>query len=198
MAAANKLQVALRRRRVANFFVRGYSDCAEIADALEEDMRVISRDVAAIKEQWRTSAVEDWGYYVNQMDAKIAHLEREAWQEWEESRKEKTVKTTEREMEGGDEGGAGKIASQRLELKSEKRCGDPRYLEVVQWCLAQRAKLYGLDVLKVAPTTPDGQEPYQLAVGELTRESIMQVVEAARRQFGGLDPRMRIAATENN
>ena len=196
----NKLEIAMRRRRVAAMFLKGYSDCTEIADALNETPKVIAKDVEIIKEEWRTESVEDYAFYVNQMAAKIDAVEREAWKEWEESKKEKVIKTTEREMEGaGETGGEQAIKSQRLELKTEKRCGDPRYMEVIQWCYQQRLKLYGLDVLRVAQTTPDGQQEahYTLAVQDMTRETIMQAVDAARQQFGSLDPRRRITNLEN-
>jgi hypothetical protein len=39
--------------------------------------------------------------------------------------------------------------------------GDPRFLDQISKCIASRRALLGIDApTKIAPTSPDGQEPY--------------------------------------
>lgn len=57
--------------------------------------------------------------------------------------------------------------------------GDPRFLTTVQWCIERRCKLFGLDgPTKIAPTTPDGQDPYSGA----SREELLALAAALTKE----------------
>ena len=68
--------------------------------------------------------------------ARIDQLEREAWEGWGRSIREKRV--TLRERSRDDAGKKRKVA-----IRTERQAGDPRFLERVGWCVEQRAKIFG-------------------------------------------------------
>jgi hypothetical protein len=101
--------------------------------------QTISKDVVEILKRWRATAAAEISEAKAAELLRINQLEREAWMAWERSKEDaqrrKSVRT------GGD-------TPDRVELNVEGQCGDPRYLQQVQWCIERRCKLLGLD----APT----------------------------------------------
>jgi hypothetical protein len=62
----------------------------------------------------------------------------------------------------GEGRGRRKSPSRKTSVRREGQAGDPRFLERVQECVKQRCAILGLQAPeKFAPTTPDGQQPYQ-------------------------------------
>lgn len=95
-----------------------------IADMLSKERTysinhvTIHRDIGTILDRWRERVIDDVGRAKGVELARLAHVEREAWGEWERSKQAFT---------------------------RESRCGDPRYLQIVQGCVKQRCAILGLD-----------------------------------------------------
>jgi hypothetical protein len=166
-----------RRAQVANLYLRGFRRQTEIANQLGVDRATVSRDLKVIKERWKDSAVRDLDEAREQELDRLAIIEQEAWVAWEASKKARETSTTE-QITGAD--------GERLKagIRKEAQTGDPRYITIIQSCVDQRCKLLGLNApQKIAPTTPDGQEPYRLTVEEFT-QARNRTEEWRRERFG--------------
>jgi hypothetical protein len=175
-STAEDLRILSRRCKVSELVLRGVTNQFDICQQLGMDSgqrSTISRDLAAIKEQWRKSAVRDFDEAKGRELDKLDLVEKEAWLAWERSKEEGSRKRTTGDGE---------------ETTKEKRDGNPSFLEAVLKCIAKRCAILGLDSpLKVAPTTPDGQSPWIPALKELSDEelAVMEKLSERMRQVAG-------------
>ncbi len=114
----------------------------------------------------------------------------EAWQAYERSRRD-----SEEVIE--DIGPAGKATVVRRKRRGQ--AGGTQYLNTIVKASERLAKLIGLDApVKIAPTTPDGTEPYRPDFGRLSDEDLAtldqllsqaagDVIEGEVRQIAGLE-----------
>ena len=88
----------------------------------------------------------------------------------------------------------GEASTTQAKKTIRNRHGDPRMLEIILKCSVARRTMLGLDApAKIAPVTPDGQEPYRLAVENLsvTELRILQQLQERQRT-------LTVAAVETN
>ena len=89
MAKKGKKRTADQRRRdlalTADLYLKGKTQ-NEIADTLGFTRQQISYDLAVVRKQWLQSSVRDFDDAKALELAKLNRLEREYWDEWEESR----------------------------------------------------------------------------------------------------------------
>lgn len=138
-----------RRRQVAELYLRGKTQ-TEIA--LEVDMTVatISRDLKAIRQEWRASTLLDFDEAKNRELAKIDALEQTYWQAWYRSIGSHTSVKVEyggfapAEGEPHLEGSSEIRQTVKRTENTERLNGDPRYLSGVQDCITQRCKILGI------------------------------------------------------
>jgi predicted transcriptional regulator len=166
--------IAHRRQAVADLYLQGWTQTA-IAKQLGAAQSTVSADLKAIEAQWRESAVRDFDIVRGVELRKLERIEREAWEAWERTKKpaQSAVMTTDGEQ-------------QKTQKTVKEQHGDPRFLEAIQRCIASRRALLGLDApVRVAPTSPDGEQAYHLYVmAELMKlaeqsKSGPEVVDAA-------------------
>jgi DNA-binding MarR family transcriptional regulator len=129
--------VALTERRtvVAQLYVRRCTQ-VEIAKKLNVNQSTISRDIAAVQKEWLANRLHDLDRHKAEALASIDAREREAWAEWERSKADRSSVTT---TEGGED--------EKTVRRSESACGDPRYLQVLEGCVEQRARILGLFIV---------------------------------------------------
>jgi len=155
-------QIRKDRAEIAGLYLQGWTQ-AEIGARLGLSRQQIGYDLEAVRREWLQSTLMDFHAKKAEELARIDRLEREYWAAWEASRKERQTTTTEQTTDAEGE---------RLKagIRKVEQTGDPRYLAGVQWCIEQRCKALGLNApQKVAPTTPDGREPYRLTVEDFTQ-----------------------------
>src|SRR5262249_57562510 len=113
---------------------------------------------------------------------RVDQRERECGEGWERSCQPREITTQEKTDLGA---GAQKDSRLKAGMRTEKRDGNPAFLDGVQWCLEHRAKILGVFApTKIAPVTPDGQEQWH-ASDDDTRA----ILQAAYARFGlRLDP----------
>lgn len=132
-----KLDYTLRRKEVADKYLKGWTQ-QDIADKYRVNQATISRDLAAIKDQWIQSAIVDFDSAQARELARIDKLERQYWDAWDRSQEE--IKKASQRQKGPKSSPSFTETSQTV----EERVGDPRYLSGVQWCIEMRCKLLGL------------------------------------------------------
>lgn len=147
LSNADQARIMSRRTKVAALLLRGTSNQYEICAQLgmeHSQQSVISKDIKAIKTEWRRSAVRDFDEAKGRELEKLEALEREAWEAWERSKLERTSSRTSKR--------SGAAPAESAELKKEKRDGNPKFLDVVLRCIAKRCEILGL----TSGATPDG------------------------------------------
>ncbi len=144
-------KLASDRREAARLALMGQTQ-DEIAEQLEVSRQQITYDLGKLRQEWRRDAQEHIGELFACTNAKIDVLERTYWAAWEESKKPKQVLTAET-VTGGATGREKTIA------REEGQCGDPRYLQGVQWCVEKRCELFGLYAPKKQEFSGPNGEP---------------------------------------
>jgi hypothetical protein len=154
-----RLRVEQRRTTVARLYLQQRTQ-AEIASAVRVNQGTVSRDLKAIQVEWQQQRLDDFARGKLRELARIDQLEREYWEAWERScqSREQTVqeKST---TPAGDRLKAG--------TRTEGRDGNPEFLRGVERCIDLRCKITGtFAAMKIAPTTPDGQEEWHASADE--------------------------------
>lgn len=171
VSRAKQFAIDARRQQVAELYLKGWSQL-EIARHLEVVQATISGDVQTLLQNWRESALCDTDALLATELQKLDRLEREAWEAW--SRSQKPHQSA--EMVGDQE------RPSRKRIRNQY--GDPRFLNVIQNCIASRRALLGLDVL--ASRSPGGAAPVlrpeaRLTLDQLTLEEVQQLRDLQRR-----------------
>lgn len=130
-------QIAAQRRQIASMYLRGRLQ-AEIAEELKISPATVSRDLKALQEEWRRSALIDIDTAKARELAKIDELECTYWVAWERSQ-EDAESETKKVVDSGD--------GKRYEAQTQRKgqAGDPRFLQGIQWCIERRCKILGAD-----------------------------------------------------
>jgi hypothetical protein len=128
-----RVAAELRRRQVVDLYLQGWSQAA-IAEHLGVGQTTVSLDLRILQKQWRESSIRDFDQLRTIELAKIDLVEREAWAAWQRSQKP---------AQSAVVNGEGPRNRARKTLKNQY--GDPRFLEQVNKCIAQRRALLGLD-----------------------------------------------------
>jgi hypothetical protein len=143
-ASRHKLLAVLKRREhVADLYLKGWTQVAIAAECGVAQSR-ISVDLAKIREAWLNSAIRDFNVLRERELQRIDRVEREAWAAWERSQQpvQSAVVT-------------GEDITKRTKKSVHQKYGDPRFLDVVHRCIAQRRAMLGLDLVIVpAPPAP--------------------------------------------
>jgi Putative ATPase subunit of terminase (gpP-like) len=155
-----KMVIARRRQQAADLYLKGWTQTA-IAEHLGVRQKTVCTDLQVVRGEWRGSMIRDFDLLREEELKKLAVLEQEAWAAWERSQKP----AQEARVKDGDQSKATKTM--------KTRTGDPRFLEVILRCNVSRRLLLGLDApVKVAPTSPDGEQAYHsFVMAELMRLS---------------------------
>jgi hypothetical protein len=176
-STAEQLAIESRRSQVASLFLQGIKRQGELAERVGVDRSTISRDLKVLNARWKEAGVRDLDAAKGQELDRIDELLRQYWEAWEKSKQAHEISTTEQTTTADGE---------RLKagIRKEDQHGDPRYLAGVQWCIEQRCKILGLSApQKIAPTTPDGREPFRLTVENLV-QARNRIEEWRRERFG--------------
>lgn len=137
-----KLQRQLDRETVARLTLQGWSQL-DIAQFLEIDQSTVSRDLKAIQQQWKESAIRDFDLDRQQELQRLSMLEKEYWKGWERSQQGKETSLTEKLATGKDEAG-NPLGRVKLATRTEQRIGEPAFLNGIQRVIDARCKLLGL------------------------------------------------------
>jgi hypothetical protein len=151
--SCSRLQVAQRRTTVARLYLQQRTQ-AEIAHEAGVNQGTVSRDLKAIQAEWQQQRLDDFARGKLRELARIDQLEREYWEAWERSCQNREQTLQEKSTTPtGDRLKAG--------TRTEGRDGNPEFLRGVERCIEMRCKITGtFAAVKIAPTTPDGQEEW--------------------------------------
>lgn len=142
----NKIERERDLQIIASLRLRGYN-VTDIPDMLAEQTgasyrithQMVSYEIKRLEKRWAEENVEMVDTNKRMELARLQQLEREAWKEWERSKRERLSTTTQ-------SGKTKKGTNLKLIKKTEEGFGDPRYLQIVANAIEQRRKLLGLDM----------------------------------------------------
>lgn len=137
-----KVQRELDRQTVAKLALQGWHQ-VNIAQFLELHQSTVSRDIKAIQQQWKESAIRDFDLDRQEELQRLSMLEKEYWAGWERSQQSKEVSLSERLATGKDEAG-NPIGRVKLATRTEQKVGDAAFLSGIQKVIDTRCKLLGL------------------------------------------------------
>jgi hypothetical protein len=166
---SKRFEVLRRRRQIAELYVQRHTQ-AMIADKLGISQATVSADIKRIRREWRVSTLRDFDTACELELRQLDRVEREAWELFERSQKPAQSAVI----------GDGNGAPTRKSVKN--RDGDIRALDVILKCGAARRALLGLDApTRIAPVMPDGQEPFRLAVAQLSVTELRAIARLGNR-----------------
>lgn len=136
-----------RRQQVAELYLQGWTQNA-IAEHLAVVQSTVSEDLKHVRQAWRESFVAALDETRARELARIDLVETEAWAAWKRSQKPTQSATVTGEGNG-----------QQTRKSMKHQIGDPRFLDQVNKCIAQRRAILGLDApLRLADVTPPPPE----------------------------------------
>src|SRR5262249_26183581 len=167
MAAKSRKPLERERdlRDVAALYLHGLTQ-HEIAHRLNVSRQQIAYDLKRLQRRWQESALADFQAKKAAELAKVDELERTYWEAWERSCQEREVTSQEKTQTGE---GPANDARRKVGVRKEERDGNPEFLRGVERCIELRCKIIGaFAALKIAPTTPDGQEEWHANASDTT------------------------------
>jgi hypothetical protein len=164
---ATKSRAPLERerdlRQTAALYLRGLTH-DEIARRLNVSRQQIGYDLKILQRRWQESALADFNAKKAAELAKVDELERTYWEAWERSCPMREVTTQEHTQAGG---GHADEARLKAGVRKEQRDGNAEFLRGVERCVELRCKILGaFAAVKIAPTTPDGEEEWHASESE--------------------------------
>ena len=152
-------------RETAALYLRGLSQ-AEIAQRLQVSRQQIGYDLKLLQRRWQESALADFHTKKASELAKVDEVERTYWEAWQRSCQAREV-TTQEKVQGPK--GPANDARLKAGVRKEERDGNPEFLRGVERCIELRCKITGaFAAVKIAPTTPCGEEPWHASEREAT------------------------------
>jgi hypothetical protein len=172
-ASRHKLLAVLKRREhVADLYLKGWTQVAIAAECGVAQSR-ISVDLAKIREAWLNSAIRDFNVLRERELQRIDRVEREAWAAWERSQQpaQSAVVT-------------GEDITKRTKKSVHQKYGDPRFLDIVHKCIAQRRAMLGLDMVIVDAPPPEKLTPLEDLEKQRAETTAMNAIHERLRELG--------------
>ena len=175
--ARTKEQREADMNTLARLYVKGTSQM-EISKRIGISQAQVSIDLKKLLKQWQDTRLNEIDRYKHEQLLRVNMIEEEMWAAWEKS-KTKGKKTT-------TKGKAGKLIEKKDPLtgmkskvegdeeywrvgeqEEEPIGGDMQYMNGIQWCMQERAKILGLYApKKVANTDPTGEKEAGISAKE--------------------------------
>ena len=119
-----------------------YKIAEELAkrNSYQLDPSTIRKDIAAVEEQWRESAITSLDRMKVTQAERLKKVMNTAWEAWEASKKPSQERTTVGVPKGG-------FASQMLKetrVTTRESCGNVAYLQIIESCITELNRLLGL------------------------------------------------------
>ena len=170
-----------RRTRIAALYLKGIRSYRDIAKEMGVVISTVCKDLKAIKEDWKQLYAKDFSEAVAEVLAEIEVVKQTAWLEWEKSRG--THRKIRREKKPGQKGITESIETEEL-------CGDPRYLDKVEWCINKKIEILGLEAPKKinmdVGASGDGKLTIAVAIQQILADpqKVQQEIELDRQYLG--------------
>lgn len=164
-ARQKELILAQRRAEAARLYLQGCSQ-AQIAERMGVHRSQITRDLAALRAEWRAKAADHTEEWVAEELARLAAVEAEAWAAWRRSQEDRQTVTVETDASGAE----------KTAKRTEELVGDAAMLGKILDCIKQRRELLGLDQPRRSELSgPAGGPIPVVRVDDLTDEQLARI-----------------------
>lgn len=153
--STKRRKMELRRQEIAGLYKKGITNQAKIGEMLGITRVTVWKDLKVLNERWKESALIDLDAAKGQLLDELNDLKRNYWEAWEQSREEAKTKTLKAKSDN-----KGNPTPDTQTVKTEEQCGDPRYLQGIEKCLQETAKILGL----YAPVKQDISGPLNVVL----------------------------------
>jgi hypothetical protein len=148
---------------------------AKIAEMVHLSPGQVNTDLSYIRKEWQKARIRDFDADLNRELARVEALELEYWEAWRASKRPRKHETTQQRQ--------AETVALVVTIRTDESEGNPQFLAGVQWCIDRRIKLLGLDApIKVAPTNPAGDKPWDGMTDEEKATRLIAVVRAAQQK----------------
>lgn len=139
-AQNDKARIDCRRAKVAELYLAGKSQQA-IAGVVGVSQMTVSKDLTRLRAEWRAAARRDFDARMAEELARLAQLERAAWEAWGRSRDGSEATSDVAEYNGAK---SCSVPARRVRAGgTARRAGDPRFLDQIVKCIEARLELFG-------------------------------------------------------
>jgi hypothetical protein len=188
----SRLNKEQRKNLVLDYYLKGWS-LSKISQELKVARSTISKDITAIREEWRCSRADSFHSQQLHELARIDAIEREAWAQWESSKAEEVTTRAETEVLISEENGRQirRPGAERVIRVTKIRNADPRYMDTIRWCVEQRCKMLGLLAPSKMGASPlEGSTPPKVHIDLSTlTDAQLEALDALRDRLLGLPPK---------
>lgn len=158
----SRAQIERDRRRIADLYLQGWLQ-VDIAEELGVTTATVSRDLTQLHDEWQHSSLMDFNEARSQELARIDRLEREYWLAWARSLEDSETLVQEGVMDATRQ-----LLPKKVVKTAKGSVGDARFLAGVQWCIAKRCEILGLDAMAKAEITWKEEIIALLQAGKVT------------------------------
>lgn len=188
----SRLNREQRKNLVLDYYLKGWS-LSKISKELKVARSTISKDIAAIRQEWRCSRSDSFHSQQLHELARIDAIEREAWAQWESSKAEEVTTRAETEVLITQENGrqVRRPGAERVTRVTKIRNADPRYMDTIRWCVEMRCKILGLLApSKLGASLPEDSTPPKVHIDLSTlTDAQLEALDALRDRLLGLPPK---------
>lgn len=175
--------IAERRLKIAEMYMRERNEDGslmtqeDIARKLGCDASMVSRHLKKLRALWGERAVKLFGEVVGERLMELEAVKREAWCAWHDSKKQHERTRTAQEQSGRQ------VTKLRAEVMKEAGSGDASYLNTVIAAIKEQNELQGIyPPRKIAPTNPEGTEPWAGFVAQQQAVIVAGLIDAMQQE----------------
>ena len=132
-------KVELRRRQIAKLYKKGITNQLQIGEIVGASRVTVCKDLKVLNERWKEITLIDLDVAKGKLLDELNDLKHNYWEAWEQSKEEAKTKTIKAKSNN-----TGQPLPSTQTLRTEDQCGDPRYLQGIEKCLQETAKILGL------------------------------------------------------
>jgi hypothetical protein len=137
------LKRLLRDQRMVELHVKGYREY-EIAAEMKVSLSTVEKVLAKARKAAAHAITQEKIVHVVKKIEELRVMRREYWAAWQRSQSERQITETEKSEGDGDGKRSRSGITKKAKIRREARDGTPSWLDGVQWCFEQEAKLLDL------------------------------------------------------
>jgi predicted transcriptional regulator len=137
------LKRLVRDEEIVTLDLKGYRDY-EIAKQMKVSVSTVEKVLAKARRAAVERMTQETIAHVVRKIEELRVMRREYWAAWERSQSERQITETEKSEGDGEGKGRGSGVTKKAKIRREGRDGTPSWLDGVQWCFEQEAKLLDL------------------------------------------------------
>jgi len=139
----SRLQREQDRQTISRMALQGKSQ-QEIANFLELDRSLVSREIKAVRQEWKAASLRDFDELKGRQLAELELVKAELWQAWEQSQAVQETTATEKTALSSGAGTKASGTKIRQLVRQQTKPGDLTFLSGIVTVVKEECKILGL------------------------------------------------------